>query len=89
MKKLVLVCVSLFALSAVAQTFREGKYVAVPCPPPMPADSTHDFDVRFYGADLSLPMTSGAMTAHLRIDLTPRHAGFDTFSLHMVNLVCD
>ena len=89
MKKLILLCVSVLAVAAVAQPFYEGKYVIAPTPAFMPGDSAHDFDVRFYRADLDLPMTSGAMTARVRIDLTPRHAGFDTFSLHMVNLVCD
>jgi aminopeptidase N len=89
MKNLVLLAVLVLALSAVAQPFHEGKYVTAPCPPLVPGDSAHDFDVRFYRADLNLPMTSGAMTARVRIDLTPRIDGFDTFSLHMVNLVCD
>ena len=89
MKKLILLCVSVLAVAAVAQPFHEGKYVIAPCPAFALGDSAHDFDVRFYRADLDLPMTSGAMTARVRIDLTPRHAGFDTFSLHMVNLVCD
>jgi aminopeptidase N len=89
MKNLVLLAVSVLAVAAVAQPFHEGKYVTAPCPPLVPGDSTHDFDVRFYRADLNLPMTSGAMTARARIDLTPRHDSFDTFSLHMVSLVCD
>jgi aminopeptidase N len=89
MKKLVLLSVLLLAVAAVAQPFHEGKYVAAPYPPLVPGDSTHDFDVRFYRADLNLPMTSDSMTARVRIDLTPRHNDFDTFSLHMVNLVCD
>ncbi len=53
------------------------------------AESTHHFDVRFYRIDLDLPMNSGAMTAHCRVELIARHNGFDTFSLHFVNLVCD
>ncbi len=89
MKKLFLVCILVFAAVVSAQPFHEGKYVTAPCPPLVPGDSAHDFDVRFYRADLNLPMTSGAMTARLSIDLTPRHDNFDTFSLHMVNLVCD
>jgi aminopeptidase N len=89
MKNLIMFAVLIFATAAVAQPFHEGKYVTAPCPPLVPGDSTHDFDVRFYRADLNLPMTSGAMTARARIDLTPRHDSFDTFSLHMVNLVCD
>ena len=89
MKNLILIAVSFLAVAAVAQPFHEGKYVIAPCPAFALGDSAHDFDVRFYRADLNLPMTSGAMTARVRIDLTPRHAGFDTFSLHMVNLVCD
>jgi len=89
MKNLVIVCLSILAALAVAQPFHEGKYVTAPCPPLVPGDSSHDFDVRFYRADLSLPMTSGAMTARASIDLTPRHDNFDTFSLHMVSLVCD
>jgi aminopeptidase N len=89
MKNLVFLCVCVLVVSAVAQPFHEGKYVTAPCPSLVPGDSAHDFDVRFYRVDLELPMTSGAMTARVRIDLTPRHDGFDTFSLHMVNLVCD
>ena len=89
MKKLVLVCVLVFASAAVAQPFHEGKYVTAPCPPLALADSTHDFDVRYYRVDLNLAMTSGAMTAHVSVDLTPKHGSFDTFSLHMVSLVCD
>jgi len=52
-------------------------------------ESTHHFDVRYYRLDLNLPMNSGAMTGRCRVELTPRHDNFDTFSLHMVNLVCD
>ncbi len=89
MKKLILVCVLGLAVAAVAQPFHEGKYVTAPCPPLAVADSTHDFDVRFYRVDLNLAMTSGAMTAHVSVDLTPKHGSFDTFSLHMVSLVCD
>jgi aminopeptidase N len=88
-KTLVLFCVSLLAVAAYAQPFHEGKYVISPAPELVPGDSVHDFDVRFYRADLNLPMTSGTMTARLRIDLTPRHDSFDTFSLHMASLVCD
>ncbi|MBN2464446.1 hypothetical protein JXD38_02310 [candidate division WOR-3 bacterium] len=89
MKNLILLAVSILAVAAVAQPFHEGKYVIAPCPPLVPGDSSHDFDVRFYRVDLDLPMTSGAMTARVSIDLTPRQDNFDTFSLHMVNLVCD
>jgi aminopeptidase N len=89
MKNLILLAFLFSAAAAVAQPFHEGKYVTAPCPPLVPGDSAHDFDVRFYRADLNLPMTSGAMTARLSIDLTPRRDNFDTFSLHMVNLVCD
>jgi aminopeptidase N len=89
MKKLVLLAVLVLVGAAVAGPFHEGKYVTAPCPPLVPVDSTHDFDVRFYRADLNLPMTTDAMTARLRIDLTPRRDNFDTFSLHMINLVCD
>jgi aminopeptidase N len=89
MKRLVLLTVLAVAAAAIAQPFHEGKYVVAPTPAFMPGDSAHDFDVRFYRADLNLPMTSGAMTARVRIDLTPSHDDFDTFSLHMVNLVCD
>jgi aminopeptidase N len=89
MKNLFLVCVFVLAAAAGAQPFHEGKYVTAPCPPLAFGDSAHHFDVRYYRADLNLPMTSGAMTARVRIDLTPRRDGFDTFSLHMVNLVCD
>ncbi len=89
MKNLVLFFVLLLVSSATAQPFHEGKYVIAPTPAFMPGDSAHDFDVRFYRVDLDLPMTSGAMTARARIDLTPRRDDFDTFSLHMVNLVCD
>jgi aminopeptidase N len=89
MKNLILFALFVFAAAAVAQPFHEGKYVIAPTPAFMPGDSAHDFDVRFYRADLNLPMTSGAMTARLQVDLIPQHADFDTFSLHMVNLVCD
>jgi aminopeptidase N len=89
MKNLILSALLVCATVAVAQPFHEGKYVTAPCPPLVPGDSSHGFDVRFYRADLNLPMTSGAMTARVRIDLTPRYDSFDTFSLHMVNLVCD
>jgi len=89
MKNLTLLVLITLAAAAVAQPFHDGKYVIAPTPAFMPGDSVHDFDVRFYRADLDLPMTSGAMTARVRIDLTPRRADFDTFSLHMVNLVCD
>jgi aminopeptidase N len=88
-KKLALISILALAAAALAQPFHEGKYIIAPVPPLVDGDSTHDFDVRFYRADLNLPMTSGAMTARVRIDLTPRHDNFDTFGLHMVNLVCD
>jgi aminopeptidase N len=89
MRRPVLFCLFVLAAAASAQPFHEGKYIPVPYPEFMPGDSAHHFDVRFYRADINLPMTSGAMTARVRIDLTPLHDGFDTFSLHMVNLVCD
>jgi len=89
MKKLALLSLLLLASVVVAQPFHEGKYVTAPFPAFVPFDSSHEFDVRFYRVDLTLPMTSGAMTARVRIDLTPRHNDFDTFSLHMVDLVCD
>lgn len=89
MTKLVLLIVAFAAAVAIAQPFHEGKYVIAPVPPLTDGDSAHHFDVRFYRADLNLPMTSGAMTARVSIDLVPRHDGFDTFSLHLVNLVCD
>lgn len=89
MKKLFLVCVIVFAAVAVAQPFHEGKYSLFPSPRSVDRESSHHYDVRFYRIDLALPMNSGAMTARVRVDLTPRHDDFDTFSLHMVNLVCD
>jgi len=55
----------------------------------MPADSTHTYDVRFYRLDISLAMTSGAMTAHELLGMTCRVASLDTFSLNMNSLVCD
>ncbi len=89
MKNMFLALILLSAPATIAQPFHEGKYVTAPCPPLVPGDSTHEFDVRFYRVDLDLPMTSGAMTARVSIDLIPAVDNFDTFSLHMVNLVCD
>jgi aminopeptidase N len=89
MRKLVLVCVLVLASAAVAQPFHEGKYSLFPSSRSVDRESSHHYDVRFYRIDLALPMNSGAMTARVSIDLTPSHDDFDTFSLHMVNLVCD
>jgi aminopeptidase N len=90
MKTIVLSVLVLAVGAAIAQPFHEGKYLLFPYTDPVTTgDSTHDFDVRFYRADLDLPMNSGAMTARVRVELTPRRDDFDTFSLHMVNLVCD
>jgi len=72
-----------------AQPLTEGKYNLFPVPEWTFAESTHHFDVRHYRIDLDLPMNSGAMIAHCRIELIARHDHFDTFSLHFVNLVCD
>lgn len=80
--------VVLLALAS-AQPFHEGKYVPFPCPPQVDRDSSHIFDVRFYRLDLNLPMNNGAMQAYERLDLVARQDNFDTFSLHMVRLVCD
>lgn len=56
---------------------------------PLAYDSTHNFDVRFYRVDLKTTVLSGAFTARCRLELIARQDNFDTFSLHMVNLVCD
>ena len=71
------------------QPLTESKYTLYPRSDWGFAESTHHFDVRFYRIDLDLPMNSGAMTGHCRVELTARHDHFDTFSLHLVNLVCD
>ncbi|MEO0020434.1 MAG: M1 family aminopeptidase [candidate division WOR-3 bacterium] len=78
----------LFTL-AFAQPLTEGKFTLLPRTEWSFAESTHHFDVRFYRIDLDLPMNSGAMNAHCRVELIARHDHFDTFSLHFVNLVCD
>ncbi|MCX7731970.1 MAG: M1 family aminopeptidase [candidate division WOR-3 bacterium] len=72
-----------------AQPLTEGKFTLFPRSSWSFAESTHHFDVRHYRIDLDLPMNSGAMTAHCRVELIARHDHFDTFSLHFVNLVCD
>jgi aminopeptidase N len=72
------------------QPLAPGKHLLFRPPAPSSfADSTHSFDVRHYRVDLDLPMTSGAYSGRVRIALVPRVARFDTFSLHMVDLVCD
>lgn len=53
------------------------------------ADSAHSFDVRHYQLNLTVPMTSCAYSVKERIKIVPRILNFDTFNLHMVNLVCD
>ncbi|MEO0070964.1 MAG: M1 family aminopeptidase [candidate division WOR-3 bacterium] len=67
----------------------EGKFLLFPQRDLAFAESTHHFDVRHYRIDLDLSMSSGAMTAHTRVELIARVNNFDTFSLHFVNLVCD
>ena len=88
MKYLLSALTVLLALAS-AQPFPEGKYSLFPRSLPVDHESTHHYDVRHYRVDLTLPMTSGAMTSRCRVELTPRHDDFDTFSLHLTNLVCD
>jgi aminopeptidase N len=84
-----LVIVILMAGISFAQPLTEGKFL--PFEPPIYtfAESTHHFDVRHYTIDIDLPMNSRAMSGHTRVELIARHNNFDTFSLHMVNLICD
>jgi len=86
--KTVLLAVVLAAI-ALGQPLHEGKYRLFPTEPQVDRDSTHHFDVRHYRIDLATTVLSGAFTAHCRVAILPRHDGFDTFSLHMVSLVCD
>ncbi|MGQ9678845.1 MAG: M1 family aminopeptidase [bacterium] len=79
----------LFATVGIAQTLTEGKFLPFGPPSPAFAESTHHFDCRHYTIDLDLPMNSGAMTAHARVELIARRDHFDTFSLHINSLVCD
>ncbi len=81
--------VILFVTQGSAQMFSEGKFPLFPYNRSIFAESTHHFDVRHYRIDLDLPMNSGAMTAHARVELIARRNNFDTFSLHFVDLVCD
>lgn len=68
----------------------DGKFTLFPTTLlPIPADSFHSFDVRHYRVDLNLPMVTGAYSARVRVALVANEPNFDTFSLHMVNLVCD
>lgn len=88
--KRTLVVLSLLACAvALARPPHEGKFPLFPRDSGQDLDSTHHFDVRFYRIDLNTTVLSGAFTARCRIELTPRHDNFDTFSLHMVSLVCD
>ncbi len=89
MKKLIVLVFIISTLGYARLFTTEGKYNLFPRDELTCAESTHHFDVRFYRIDLDLPMNSGAMTAHCRVELIARHNGFDTFSLHFVNLVCD
>ncbi|MEO0107619.1 MAG: M1 family aminopeptidase [candidate division WOR-3 bacterium] len=52
-------------------------------------DSTHAYDIGFYGLDLLLPMTSQSFRAHERVTVASRIAGLDSVTLHMRQLVCD
>lgn len=58
-------------------------------PQPVFADSTHDYDVRFYRLDLDLPMTTGSMSAHCGIWLASEVPSLDSAVLDFVNLTCD
>jgi len=85
-----LVILALLFAAAQSQPFTEGKWLVRPEPPAtVLRDSTHHFDVRFYRIDLATTVLSGAFTARCRVELTPRHDNFDTFSLHIASLVCD
>jgi len=53
------------------------------------ADSTHDYDVRFYRIDLDLPMTDRSMTAHAGIWLTSEVASLDSVVFDFSRLECD
>jgi aminopeptidase N len=77
-----------------AAFYPEYKFIVNPERPKQIADfsraeTTHSFDVRHYQLNLTIPMTSGAYSGLERIKIVPRAANFDTFNLHMVNLVCD
>lgn len=88
LKNFLLFTVLLFSAGS-AQPLSEGKFLPFGPQPWSFAESTHHFDVRHYSIDLDLPMNSGAMNARARVTLTARRDNFDTFSLHMVNLICD
>lgn len=90
MNKVVPALVLLAVASALAAPPPEGKFPLFPGPrSTVDRESTHHYDVRLYQIDLTTTLTSGAFSARCRIELTPRHDNFDTFSLHFVNLVCD
>ncbi len=57
--------------------------------PPIMAESTHSYDVRFYRLDLDLPMTSGAMDACAGIWLRSEEPALDSVVFNFMNLVCD
>ncbi|MEO0082195.1 MAG: M1 family aminopeptidase [candidate division WOR-3 bacterium] len=57
--------------------------------PETDAESTHDYDARFYRIDLNLPMTSGAMTAHCGIWLASEVPSLDSAVFNFTRLVCD
>jgi aminopeptidase N len=69
--------------------FEHKSIAQFPTTLPMPAESTHSFDVRHYRLDLQLPLNSGAMTVQERVWLTSRVTALETLSLHFSNLVCD
>ncbi|UCG43526.1 MAG: M1 family metallopeptidase, partial [candidate division WOR-3 bacterium] len=64
-------------------------FLPLPDPPPVFAESTHEYDTRFFRLDVNLPMTSGAMDAHAGIWIVSEVAGLDTAVFDFRNLVCD
>ncbi len=88
-KSAMLFIMILLAGAGFAQPLTEGKFLPFEPPTYTFAESTHHFDCRHYTIDLDLPMNSRAMSGHTRVELIARHDHFDTFSLHMVNLICD
>ncbi len=89
MKLNLVILLIVFSFSGFAQILPEGKFPLFPWSKGSFAESTHSYDVRHYRIDLDLPMNSGAMTAHTKIELIAGQNNFDTFSLHFVNLICD
>jgi len=86
---LVLLCSAALAHTPGEETYEAKWSLDVLDGPPVLAESTHDYDARFYRIDLDLPMTSGAMTARCGIWLKSEVPALDSAVFDFRSLECD